>query len=216
MRAYSYCLWIVYTFSIHPFKLFQHFKYRRLLLKLVNICLCCKLDQQATATFGFKKDGGQSITNYCSEISKREGTNSIISPWKAADGQKEWLKIWQCVKDANFMTLEIYHITELGAVIDRNKDTRCIAICIAIRVFHIAIHFLAYWCTPTNLTFFILKVLKAMFIQIRQLKWLSHMDLCIFRTWFVYKSYYAPISYNGLLQNLIKAEFTKETLGCKG
>ena len=51
-----------------------------LLLKLVNICSCCKLDQQATATFCFKKDVGQTNTNYCSEISKREGTNLIISP----------------------------------------------------------------------------------------------------------------------------------------
>ena len=39
------------------------------------------------------------------------------------------------------MTLELYYNTELGAVIDRNEDTRCIAICIAIRVFHIAICF---------------------------------------------------------------------------
>ena len=38
------------------------------------------------------------------------------------------------------MTLEIYFNTELGGVIDTNKDTRCIAICIAIRVFHIAIY----------------------------------------------------------------------------
>ena len=30
--------------------------------------------------FRFQKDGGQTITNYCSEISKREGTNLIISP----------------------------------------------------------------------------------------------------------------------------------------
>ena len=38
------------------------------------------------------------------------------------------------------MTLELYYDTELGVVIDRNKDTMCIAICIAIRVFHIAIY----------------------------------------------------------------------------
>ena len=140
MRAITYCLWIVNTFSIHPFKLFQHFKYRRFIVKTWYICLCCKLDQQETATFSSKKDGGQTITNYCSEISKREGTNSIISPWKTAEGQKELLKIWQCVIDANFMTLEKYYNTELGAVIDRNKDTRCITICIAIQVFHIAIY----------------------------------------------------------------------------
>ena len=61
MRAITYCLWIVYTFSINPFKLFPHFKYRRLLLKRENICSCHKLDQQETATFGFKKDGGQTM-----------------------------------------------------------------------------------------------------------------------------------------------------------
>ena len=44
------------------------------------------------------------------------------------------------VIDANFVTLELYYNTELGAVIDRNKDTRCIAICIAIQVFHIIIY----------------------------------------------------------------------------
>ena len=80
MRAITYYLWIVYTFSIHPFKLFPHLNTDALLLKLVNIGSCCKLDQQETATFGFKKDGGHTITNCCSEISKREGTNSIISP----------------------------------------------------------------------------------------------------------------------------------------
>ena len=54
----------------------------------------------------------------------------------------------QSVIDANFMTLELYYNTELGAVIFRNKDTRCMAICIAIRVSHIAIRVLAYCCTP--------------------------------------------------------------------
>ena len=44
------------------------------------------------------------------------------------------------VIDANFMTLELYYNNELGAVIDRNKDTRCISICIAIGVVHIAIY----------------------------------------------------------------------------
>ena len=38
------------------------------------------------------------------------------------------------------MTLELYYNTELGTVIDRTKDTRCITICITIRVFHIAIY----------------------------------------------------------------------------
>ena len=39
-----------------------------------------------------------------------------------------------------FFPLELCYKTELGTVIGRNKDTRCIAICIAIRVFHIAIY----------------------------------------------------------------------------
>ena len=51
---------------------------------------------------------------------------------------------------ANFMTLELYYYTELGAVI----DTRCIAIYIAQYGFslsqYIAIRFLAYRCTPNN------------------------------------------------------------------
>ena len=32
-----------------------------------SILFCHKLGQQETATFGFKKDGGQTIMNYCSE-----------------------------------------------------------------------------------------------------------------------------------------------------
>ena len=57
-----------------------------------------------------------------------------------------------CVIDANFMTLELYYNAVLGAVIDRNEDTRCIAICIAKRVLNIAMCFLVYRCTPTELT----------------------------------------------------------------
>ena len=41
------------------------------LIKLVHICSCSKLDQQATATFSFKKDDGR-LTSYCSEITKGE------------------------------------------------------------------------------------------------------------------------------------------------
>ena len=33
MLAITYCLWIVYTFSIHPFKLFPHFIYQRFIVK---------------------------------------------------------------------------------------------------------------------------------------------------------------------------------------
>ena len=64
-----------------------------LLLKFVHISLCCKFDQQATATFGFKKVGGQTITNYCTEISKREKHKFDHFSLKAAEGQKEYLKI---------------------------------------------------------------------------------------------------------------------------
>ena len=48
------------------------------------------------------------------------------------------------------MTLELYYNTELGAVIDRNKDTRCIPICIPIRDFHIPIRFFVNRCTPIS------------------------------------------------------------------
>ena len=49
------------------------------------------------------------------------------------------------------MAHELYYKTELGAVIDRNKDARCIAIRITIWIFHIAIRFLAYCCTPNSI-----------------------------------------------------------------
>ena len=54
------------------------------------------------------------------------------------------------------MTLEIglYYNTQLGAVIDRNNNARCIPICIAIQVVHIeiyiAIRSLAYRCDPSH------------------------------------------------------------------
>ena len=124
-----------------------------LLLKLVHICSCCNLDQQATATFRFKKDGRQTITNYCSEISKREKhkfNHFSLKGSRGTEGVAEYMTM--CNRCQLFMTFELYHNTELGAVIDRNKDTRCIPICIPIRVFHIAINtLLAYCCTPTDI-----------------------------------------------------------------
>ena len=49
------------------------------------------------------------------------------------------------------MTLELYYNTELGAVLDRNEDTRCIAICIAIR-FSISQNALRHIVAPLLLT----------------------------------------------------------------
>ena len=46
-----------------------------------------------------------------------------------------------CVIDTNFITLEIYYNNELGALIDRNKDTGSQ---------YIAIRFLGYRCTPNK------------------------------------------------------------------
>ena len=99
--------------------------------------------------FWFQKRWRMTIRNYWSEISKREKQKFdhfyLKSSW-GTQGVAENLTV--C---ANFMTLELYYNTELGAVIDRNKVTRCIAICIAIRVFHITICFLAHRCTPNKL-----------------------------------------------------------------
>ena len=127
MRAITNCLWIFYTFSFPPSSYFCISNTNVLLLKLVHICLCCKLDQQATASFGFKKDGGQTITNYCSGISKREKQKFDHFSLKSSRGTEG--------------------VSENMTIC---KDTRCIAICIAIQLFHIAIRFLAYRCTPSS------------------------------------------------------------------
>ena len=76
----------------------------------------------------------------------------------------------QCVIDAKFMTLEVYSNAELGPVIDRNKDSMCIAMW----VFHIAIRFLAYHCTPTRYDPYMCK-LQGCFLQIRVENW----DVCM-------------------------------------
>ena len=81
MRAITYCLWIVYTFSIHPFKLFQHFKYRRFIVKTCTYLFVLQIKPTGNSYFRFQKDGDrQSQIIVVNEISKREGTNSIISP----------------------------------------------------------------------------------------------------------------------------------------
>ena len=52
------------------------------------------------------------------------------------------------------MTIELYYNTELGAVIDRNKYTRCIGICIEIRGFpYRNISQYAFWRIFAPLTF---------------------------------------------------------------
>ena len=75
------------------------------------------------------------------------------------------------------MTLDIYYKTELGAVIDRNKDTRCLTIYIAIRVFHIAIRFLACLCTPNEKQMFYLHQNNFLFLNYRNNieKWILKM-----------------------------------------
>ena len=131
------------------------------LVKLVHICSCCKLDQQATATFGFKKEGRWQSQIIVVKYLKGKSKNLIISTWKAAEGHREYHKIWQCVIDANFMTLELYYNTEEGAVIDRNKDTRCITICIC----GVSISQYAFWriVAPLKITDWFSRYLMAVF-----------------------------------------------------
>ena len=59
MRAITYCFYGYLThFSIPPSSYFRISNTNASYVKVVHIRLCCKLDQQATATFSFKKDGG--------------------------------------------------------------------------------------------------------------------------------------------------------------
>ena len=77
--AITYCLRIVYTFSIHPFKLFPHFKYWRFIVKTCTYLFVLQIRPTGNSYFRFQKRW-QTDTNYYSEISKTEGTNLIISP----------------------------------------------------------------------------------------------------------------------------------------
>ena len=124
------------------FKLFPHFKYQCYIGKTCTYLLVLQIRTTGNSYFRFQKRWLTTITNYnCSEISKREKQKFDHLSLKSSRGtQKVAENMSQCVIDANFMSLELYYHTELGAVIDRNKDTRCIAICIEIRVFHIAIY----------------------------------------------------------------------------
>ena len=73
----------------------------------------------------------------------------------ADDNRETEYELVKNLKLSNFMSLEygiILHSHVLRTVIERNTDTRCIAIYFAIWVFHIAIYrnsLLAYRCTPT-------------------------------------------------------------------
>ena len=144
MRAITYCLWIFYTFSIHPFKLFPHFKYRRFILKTCTYLFVLQIRPTGNSYFRFQKWWGTDNHEFCSdENAKTDKQQQQVKYLKGKTQIRSFLlekqprdrSSWkyECEIDASFMTLELYYNTELGAVIDRNKDTRCIAICIAIR-----------------------------------------------------------------------------------
>ena len=103
------------------------------------------------------------ITIYCSEISKREKQNFdhlSLNRNRGTHGVAENMTVFN---RSHFMTLELSNNTEaeLGAGIDRTKETRCIAICIPTWVFHIAMCFLAYPCTPYKYAFKLLPQLRS-------------------------------------------------------
>ena len=55
MRAMKYCLWIVYTCSIHPFKLFPHFKYQRFIVKTCTYLFVLQIRPTGNSYFRFQK-----------------------------------------------------------------------------------------------------------------------------------------------------------------
>ena len=55
MRAITYCLWIVYTFSIHPFKLFPYFKYGRFIVKTCKYQFVSQISTTGNSYFRFQK-----------------------------------------------------------------------------------------------------------------------------------------------------------------
>ena len=160
IRRCSFCMTdinashsVLFMDSLHtfypPFKLFPHFKYQGFIGKTCTYLFILQIRPTGNSYFRFQKRWGMTITNYCIEISKREKQKFDHFSLKSSRVTQAVAENIQCVIDANFITLELYYNAELGTVRDRNKDTRCIAICIAIGVFKIAICFLAYRCTPT-------------------------------------------------------------------
>ena len=53
MLAITYCLWIVYTFSIHLFKLFTHFKYQRFIVKTCTYLFVLQIRPTGNSYFRF-------------------------------------------------------------------------------------------------------------------------------------------------------------------
>ena len=134
---------ILHIFLPPPFKLFPHFKYQHFIGKTCTYLFVLQIRPTGNSYFQFQKRWRMTIANYCSEISKRE-KQEIRSFLLIKQPRNTRSK---CVIDANFMTLELYYNTKLGAVIDRNKDTRCITIC----VFHIAIYRITFFCVSLHL-----------------------------------------------------------------
>ena len=80
--------------------------------KLVHIGSCCKLNQQATA-----KRWRITITNYCSEISKREKQRFDHFSLRSSQSTQVAENMTVRHRSCQFLPLELYYNTKLGAVI---------------------------------------------------------------------------------------------------
>ena len=74
--------------------------------------------------FQFQKRWRMTITNYCSEISKREKQKFNHFSLKSSGWTQGVAENMTVPHNCQFLPLDLYYNTELGAVIDRNKDTR--------------------------------------------------------------------------------------------
>ena len=64
------------------------------------------------------------ITNYCSEISKREKPKFDHVSLKSSRGTHGVAENMTVHHRCQFLSLELYYNTEIGTVIDRNKDLK--------------------------------------------------------------------------------------------
>ena len=74
--------------------------------------------------FQFQKRWRMTITNYCSEISKREKQKFNHFSLKSSGWTQGVAENMTVRHNCQFLPLDLYYNTELGAVIDRNKDTK--------------------------------------------------------------------------------------------
>ena len=125
MLALAYCLRKIYTFSTpppppHPTPtppLSNYFRkhHQHFIGKACTYLFMLQIRPTGNSYFQFQKRWRMTITNYCREIPKREKqkfNNFSLKSSRVTQGVAENI---QCVIDADFMTLELYYNTELGA-----------------------------------------------------------------------------------------------------